>query len=141
MATHNIVGSWGENIAQIYLLKHGYHIQQCNWTYKHLEIDIIAEKLGILVFVEVKTRSQESYAPPEEAVDQDKIRNLIQAANDYVGFYHLDFPCQFDVISVIGSPESYKIRHTQNAFDGYNWNDFPEFYGRFWKQTTFEGPQ
>ena len=49
------IGNDGENIATSYLIKKGYTILDTNWRYGHLEVDIIAEYNGMVVFFEVKT--------------------------------------------------------------------------------------
>ena len=54
MAEHNDLGNLGEERAQAYLSSNGYHIRHCNWFFGKLELDIVAEKDGWLVIVEVK---------------------------------------------------------------------------------------
>ena len=55
MAIHNYIGSWGEMMAQRYLLLRDYHIRDVDWHCGHCDLDIVAEKLGFIIFVEVKT--------------------------------------------------------------------------------------
>lgn len=57
-----IIGNCGENIAKDYLLKKGYEILDCNWHYKHKELDIIAFK-GRIIGFEVKTRKNHTDLP------------------------------------------------------------------------------
>ncbi|WP_238319394.1 YraN family protein [Bacteroides propionicifaciens] len=64
MAKHNILGQKGEEEAKLYLEAHGYKIIELNWTYRHLEIDIIALKSNTLSFIEVKTRENKLYGEP-----------------------------------------------------------------------------
>jgi len=64
MADHNLLGELGEQRAQAYLHSNGYKIKHVNWTFGKLEIDIVAEKDGWLVIVEVKTRSTEYFEAP-----------------------------------------------------------------------------
>jgi len=124
MYDHNELGKWGEEIAQKHLLLQGYHIYETNWRCGHHEIDIIAEKLGYIIFFEVKTRQNLRFGTPEESIGTKKIRYLISAANAYMRFNQLDMPCQFDVISIVGSPnEGYHIQHIKQAFDGNSWDD------------------
>lgn len=117
MAAHNDLGQWGERTAQCYLLLHGYHILDLNWQVGHLEIDIVAEKLGFIIFVEVKTRNSAGFGSPLDAVDTKKMNNLFSASTAYLRWKHLNMPCQFDVISIIGNPDSYQLEHIHNAFD------------------------
>ena len=56
MADHNELGREGEDEALLYLTQKGYTLLARNWRIGHLEIDIVAEWFGEIVFVEVKTR-------------------------------------------------------------------------------------
>jgi putative endonuclease len=84
MAQHNITGNTGEALAAAYLSEKGYRILHQNWRHSRWEVDIIAEKDGILHFVEVKTRRTKKFGHPEENVDKKKIQNLINAAEEYL---------------------------------------------------------
>ncbi len=121
MAEHNLLGQLGEEAAARYLVLHGYNIRERDWRLGHRDIDIIAEKQGILVMVEVKTRSSEDYGNPEESVDDDKTRNLIEAANVYVRQNKIDMAIRFDIVAVVKEGTSYRIRHYLNAFDATHW--------------------
>ena len=131
MAAHNELGKWGEEMAQRYLLLHGYHILDIDWHLGHRDLDIVTEKLGFIIFVEVKTRSRDDFMAPEDAVNKEKIRNLLTAGNAYLTKYKIDKPCQFDIITIVGSPENFHIEHHKEAFDGYNWNDDFEYKGLY----------
>ncbi len=53
-----LIGQKGENIAKNYLLQRGWFFLFQNWRYGHKEIDLIFKnKIGEIIFVEVKTRS------------------------------------------------------------------------------------
>ena len=130
MAEHNDLGKWGEEIAQRYLLLHGYHILDVDWRLGHRDLDIVAERLGFIVFVEVKTRSSDEFDDPEDAVNTKKIQYLLSAGNAYLNMKKIDMPSQFDIITVVGNSEDYKIHHFKNAFDSYNWNDNFNYDGK-----------
>lgn len=72
MASHNKLGSLGENIAKDFLKRKGFIIIALNWRYLHYEIDIIARHQNMLVFVEVKTRTTIMYGFPDEPIDHKK---------------------------------------------------------------------
>lgn len=116
MAEHNELGHTGEEAAARYLMFHDYSIRSMNWRTGHKEIDIVAEKRGLLVFVEVKSRRDEAYGLPEDAVDEEKIHNLVSAADTYMRYYELDMPVRFDIITVTGLSKPFHIRHIKNAF-------------------------
>jgi putative endonuclease len=84
MAQHNLTGNQGETLAVKHLTEKGYHILHQNWRHSHWEVDIIAEKDGILHFFEIKTRLSKKFGHPEETVDNKKIQNLINAAEEYL---------------------------------------------------------
>ena len=81
MAAHNEFGIEGEDKATNYLVKEGYTILDRNWKSGRKELDIVAEKDGTLVVVEVKARKSNKYGNPEEAVTPTKIRNTVLAAD------------------------------------------------------------
>ena len=69
MASHNKLGSLGENIAKDFLKRKGFIIIALNWRHLHYEIDTIARHQNMLVFVEVKTRTTIMYSFPDEPID------------------------------------------------------------------------
>ena len=111
MASHNILGQIGEEEACRFLIRKGYTLLERNWRVGHLELDIIAECYGEIIFVEVKTRSNEDFAPAITAVDDEKIKNLRLAARHYLDLNRLDQPIRFDIITVVGSQRPFTITH------------------------------
>lgn len=116
MAEHNKLGELGEKRAQTYLLKKGYKIRHVNWFAGKLELDIVAEKDGWLVVVEVKTRSTDTFEHPEEAITNRKIKNIVQATHEYILEFDWQGETRFDVISVIPRGQSFHIEHIEDAF-------------------------
>ena len=78
------VGSMGESIAAKYLHRKGYHIIENNYRTRYAEIDLIARKNNLLVFIEVKTRVGERYGSPEEAISHNKLYRLVKNAQAYI---------------------------------------------------------
>lgn len=116
MAEHNSLGAWGEKLAREHLLAQGYTIGAENTRYGNVEIDFIAFKDDMVVFVEVKTRSTD-FIDPMEAVDRRKQARMVRAADAYLRDYDLTLDYRFDVILVIGSPEGgHTIEHIPDAF-------------------------
>lgn len=111
MATHNILGQIGEEEACRYLIRKGYSLLERNWRIGHLEVDIIAEWYGEIIFVEVKTRSNEDFTSALSAVDEEKLQNLRLAAGHYLHIKNLDQPIRFDVITVVGTEKPFAITH------------------------------
>ena len=123
MAEHNELGNLGEERAQAYLSKKGYVIRHTNWHNStpsgaegKLELDIVAEKEGMLIVVEVKTRSTEFFEHPAEAITKRKIRNIINATHEYIFQFDWQGETRFDVVSVIPHGQDFLIEHIEDAF-------------------------
>lgn len=116
MAEHNLLGNNGEMLASRYLMNEGFAILHYNWRVGHKEIDLIARERDTLVFVEVKSRRNEHYGNAYDAVTPQKARLLISAAEAYVQRFEIDLEVRFDIVTVIGSCEPYKIEHIRDAF-------------------------
>jgi putative endonuclease len=117
VAQHNELGREGEALACEYLVQEGYTIIATNWRSSHMEVDIIAEDAGRLIFVEVKTRSTEAFGHPEESVGPAKQQYLAQTAQHFLHENPSQKEIRFDVISVV-MPEGSKpsIHHIADAF-------------------------
>lgn len=112
----NDLGKKGELISAEHLISNGYTILERNWRFGHLEIDLIAKKKDLLVFIEVKTRRSEHLQPPEQAVNQIKTLRLITAAEHYIDVVNWSGPIRFDIISIIVRPLSQELCHWKDAF-------------------------
>lgn len=120
MAEHNELGKWGEDEAACYLEDEGYTLIDRDWKIGRRDLDIIAMSPDgdTLVIVEVKTRTEEEYQKPEEAVDRRKMRNLAIAANAYAKECQIDKNMRFDIISIVGKAHQVKsLEHLQDAFN------------------------
>lgn len=122
MAKHNNIGKEGEKIAKAFLLKKGYTIIHSNWRIGNLEVDLIAEDQEEIVFIEVKTRTDEDYDSALESVTMDKEHNLVNAANIYLQQLSFEAPCRFDVIAVKNLEKKWSILHITDAFSGVTSN-------------------
>jgi putative endonuclease len=116
MAEHNELGKLGESLAVAHLQKHGYEILETNWIFQKAEVDIIAQKGGVLAIIEVKTRSAIDFGLPQDFVNQKKIRLLVKAVDEYVISRNLDTDVRFDIIAIQKHREKYFIEHLEDAF-------------------------
>jgi putative endonuclease len=116
MAHHNTLGEAGEKAAATYLEKLGYRIHHRNWRKGHLELDIVATDRNELVVVEVKTRTDTAHIFPQEAVTPQKIRRTVIAADTYMKTFQIDAPVRFDIISIVGREDNFRIEHIKEAF-------------------------
>ncbi|MDB5224876.1 MAG: hypothetical protein JWO43_498 [Candidatus Adlerbacteria bacterium] len=77
------IGDTGEDVACTYLEGKGFRVVDRNYLKPWGEIDIVAEKPGLLVFVEVKTVSGEMFRP-EENMHEAKLRRLHRVVQTYL---------------------------------------------------------
>ena len=114
------LGKKGEDITVDFLKKHGFFIFKRNYHSRFGEIDIVAEKDDLLLFVEVKTRFEDFLVSPEEAVDELKQRRIKHTAKDFVSKLHLDYRYRFDVSAVTVRVEEgeckFSLKYIKNAF-------------------------
>ena len=117
MAQHNNLGRQGETLAAQYLVDHGYSILDTNYRYGKLEVDIIAYGETDIVFVEVKTRSTDTFGEPETFVDKKKQRAYVKAANHYILTKQRRESVRFDIIGIVTTADGTQINHIKNAFN------------------------
>ena len=110
-------GMLGEQMATRYLEDKGYVILDRNYRKGHQEVDIIALDHDELVIAEVKTRSNNAWFNPEDAVDHQKRLNLIRVANNYVRKHQRTEPVRFDIITIVSNDKGTEIKHIKNAFN------------------------
>ncbi|RYF86066.1 MAG: YraN family protein [Chitinophagaceae bacterium] len=116
MARHLKYGKSAEKAAADFLVAAGYHILATNYRTGRAEVDIIASKDKILVFVEVKARSRQLFGLPEEAVGTKKQAMLLQAADIFIEETNWTGDARFDIIAVTGSGAQQEIYHIEDAF-------------------------
>ncbi|MBN2377503.1 MAG: YraN family protein [Sedimentisphaerales bacterium] len=114
-------GRKGEKLARRFLKKLGYRHVKSNYTvHKCGEIDLVMRQDTTVVFVEVKTQQQESFASGELLVNSAKRRRLYDAARHFIREHNLyEVPWRFDVVVIVIPPgEKPSFRHYENAFGG-----------------------
>ena len=116
MADSHNLGKEGEELARDHLLEKGYKILHRNWKSGKKEIDIIAENKDFVVFIEVKTRTDDYLMHPRHAVTSEKQKSIIYAADSYLKRYNINKESRFDVISIISNGKTIEIEHIEDAF-------------------------
>ena len=113
------VGMRGEDAAAAYLRSKGVVIRARNFRTRLGEIDIVGEYDGVVLFVEVKTRSGTRRGRAGEAVDFRKQRRIIAAAQCYLQKNNLlCCPCRFDVVEVYPRGDgTFVINDVEGAFE------------------------
>lgn len=98
---NKVVGAIGEERAREFLKRNGYKILARNFRTSLGEIDLVARKKGIIIFVEIKTRATSSLGPPYLSVTRPKQQHIIRCALAYLKRYGLtDSDWRIDVVSV-----------------------------------------
>ena len=111
------LGRWGEEEAARYLRRRGMKILERNVRTPVGEIDLIAKQGRDIVFVEVKTRRGELFGAPQEAVGPHKQRQILRAAQWYLGSRgEIRLQPRFDVVAVRAAGGRALIEHIPDAF-------------------------
>ena len=115
MASGHQLGRWGESIAQGFLEQCGYVCLQHQYRRPGGEIDLIMEKNGRLLIVEVKTRGRHCRVPAEAWVDARKLGRLRKLARQWM-FEHPEqkySEVRFDVVALNfqGENKGFELRH------------------------------
>ena len=113
-----IIGAEGEEAAASYLSRLGWNILDRNWRSRQLELDIVAEEKGTLVFVEVKTRAEGGLERPFEALTPTKKERLCRAAQAWLEAHNAwDRPCRFDLACVTSRAGTYQTELIRNVIE------------------------
>jgi putative endonuclease len=111
----------GESCAAAYLESQGFRVLERNYRFGHKEIDLIAQRDDLVIFVEVKLRLSESFGPACTSITMRKRRNLVAAAEGYLferGLGGVPNRYRFDVILLhppAGDREN-RLEHITDAF-------------------------
>jgi len=110
------VGNEGERIARKYLQKHGYKILTTNFIAPRIgEVDIVAQKNGKIIFVEVKYRRTERFWAGEYAITPKKLARISQTIDHYCHLHEIDTETiQFDILIITKKIDSHEVRHYRN---------------------------
>lgn len=113
---NKLIGDMGEKFAVRYLKIKGYKIILKNYSTIYGEIDIIATKKNVLVFIEVKSRRSLQYGIPCESVNYKKQNKIIRTAKSYIKYNNIiDMNIRFDVVEVYIN-KLIKVNHIKDAF-------------------------
>jgi putative endonuclease len=128
------LGDEGEEAAARHLEAQGFRIVARKHRTRRGEVDLVAEREKLLVFVEVRTRASDAFGTPEETVDARKQARFIEAARDFLARWRGgEREIRFDVIAVvglgsaagalgeIGGSAGPVVRQIPGAFDAGGW--------------------
>ena len=118
---HLFLGQKGEDTAPAYLEKKGYKIRERNFSRRPFgEIDIVAEKQGKIIFIEVKTIKEQDDFLAEDELSPKKYLCLLKMAEIYLSAKKLpqETACQIDIIALTKKENGkYRLRHYKNAVE------------------------
>jgi len=114
-----LFGRQAESAAERYLRGQGYRIRDRNVRSVYGELDLVVERAGVVVFVEVKARRTNAFGGTPYAVDSRKRTRMIKLGAHYLAQHNLkNQSCRFDVLLYAGvSADASTIEHIENAFE------------------------
>lgn len=120
-----IIGDFGEEFVSKYIEKKGFEILKRNFHSQFGEIDIIVKNSEYIVFIEVKTRKQNSCISGLEAIDIRKQKKIIKTAMIYLSKNDIELQPRFDVAEITFTKQNDRnlvscINYIENAF---SWRD------------------
>ena len=121
-----LLGQWGEKRCERFLKRKGLKTLTRNFSCRSGEIDLImVDTDRSIVFVEVRTRADESFGSAESSITHSKKAKLLRTARYFLATHDIDGrPFRFDVVTIVlGPSRRAQIRHYKNAFVPKNkWN-------------------
>lgn len=112
-----VIGQKGESIAADYLEKKGYIILERNFRTPYGEIDLICKQANVIIFVEVKSRTNRSLGPPEISITSRKAGHLRGAAEYFIQQHpELTNDWRIDAVTILIGPDNSppSIDHFEN---------------------------
>jgi len=113
------LGRWGEKRCERFLKKKGLKTLTRNFSCKTGEIDLVmVDNDSSIVFVEVRTKADDSFATPESSITSAKKTKLFRTARYFLASNKIeDRPFRFDIVSIVlGRTSRPKLNHYKNAF-------------------------
>ncbi len=118
------VGRFGEDLAESHYLSKGFVILARNWRWGRAEIDLIAGKEDLIVFVEVKTRKNADFGLPELMLAAAQKRRILNAAEAFLANLRPGLESRMDVVAVLLDADVPKLHVVEAAFIP-NWMEGP----------------
>ncbi|MGA2384105.1 MAG: YraN family protein [Gemmatimonadales bacterium] len=106
-------GVEAESLAAAAMRVQGYQVLEQRFRYGHHDVDLVARRGKVVVFVEVKSRSTDAFGAPSEAVTARKQADVVRAASVWLSRHATAWDAvRFDVITVRDG----KLEWLQDAF-------------------------
>lgn len=110
------IGNEGEENAVNFLFANGYEVLERNYRFGRGEVDIIARKDSVMVFIEVKTRKNINYGYPETFISEPQEDRIHLAAEEYVLQKGWQGEVRFDIIAILWDGSEPTLDHFEDAF-------------------------
>ena len=116
MVTRKEIGNKGEENAANFLFANGYEVLERNYRFGRGEVDIIALKNSVMVFIEVKTRKNTNFGYPETFLSEPQQDRIHRAAEEYVLRKEWQGEIRFDIIAILWDGKEPTLDHFEDAF-------------------------
>jgi len=119
LADRKLLGRWGEKRCERFLKRKGLKTLTRNFSCNAGEIDLIMVAPDrTIVFVEVRTKADETFGSVESSITAPKKARLLRTARYFLAIHNIDDrPYRFDVVAIVLGPKGTpQIRHYENAF-------------------------
>ena len=114
--TTKVKGNFMEQEAIKYLEGRGFIVSAQNYRSKRCEIDIIAKRLDLTIFIEVKYRKNNLFGYPEDFLSDGQIERIYNAAEQFMLENNFINKIRFDVVAVMLKNSKIDIQHFEDAF-------------------------
>jgi putative endonuclease len=94
------LGQLGERVAAGLLRRRGYEVIGTGFRARRGELDLVCKRGDALVVVEVKTRTDDAFGAPIEAVGSKKRQALTAAASEYRAMAEWRGPIRYAVVGL-----------------------------------------
>mgnify|MGYP002621592587 CR=1 FL=1 len=113
-----VIGKRAEDIACKYLSQNGINLLERNYSCRFGEIDIIGLDVEILVFIEVRYRSDQERIAAIETIDHRKCKRLLTTSQHYLNHHkkYQSYQYRYDVIVITGMLDEPLVEWIKNAF-------------------------
>jgi putative endonuclease len=117
MAESHRFGRRAEGLAAQYLRSRGWRILDRNWRFHHKELDLVAERDGLIAFVEVKARGPGTWGHPLDAITAAKRKELVRAARGWIARHgRREQSYRFDAVVVMAGRDRTLVEHIEGAW-------------------------
>jgi putative endonuclease len=110
------LGRAAEDLAVRHFTERGFSVVARNYRYRRAEVDIIAQKNQLLIFVEVKARSNDQFGDPEAFVGGRQRALVRMAAEHYIIIHNWNHAIRFDIVAVLKIDNHMQLAHFEDAF-------------------------